>query len=612
MIQFQGVSKEFGDRLLFKDVTFAINPRERISLVGRNGSGKSTLFKLILGEELPDSGSLSIPKGYSVGSLRQHLEFTKNNVMDECLQVLPKEQQFDQFRVERILFGLGFEAKDMARHPHDFSGGYQIRINLGKVLLQEPKLLLLDEPTNYLDIVSQRWLVGFLKNFPGEIILISHDRDFLDQVSTHTMGLSRGRLRKVAGNCASYFDAIVADEEIYEKTRINQEKKIAHMMEFVDKNRAKASKATQAQSRLKAIERIDVMEKLAGESDMSLRFQYSDIPAKVIASIENLSFGYSPDKILFRDLSFTISKGDRIGIIGKNGKGKSTLMNVVAGEFKPLKGEIRKHAASVIGHFGQTNIERLSPSMTPESEVQGANLDLSISQVRSICGAMMFEGDDAKKSIKVLSGGEKSRVMLGKLIANKTNILLLDEPTNHLDVESIEVLVNSLDKFEGAVVIVTHSELILRRLCNKFVVFHDDQAEFFLGDYDDFLSKIGWGDDLDTKKKSSEEKLSQKDYKHLRAQLMNERAKIVNPLKKEIEGLENRIDELEGSVEDATDELERTIDSEKMIELSRKIGEFNDEIEKSFNRLEEIVPDYEKLSGEYDLKIQELESRFFR
>src|SRR5690606_1541183 len=242
------------------------------------------------------------------------------------------------------------------------------------------QLLLLDEPTNYLDILSSRWLIGFLKNFPGEIMMISHDRDFLDQLSTHTMGLSRGRLRKVAGNCAKYYETIAADEEIYEKTRLNQEKKIAHMMDFVDKNRAKASKATQAQSRLKAIERIDVLEKLQAESDMSLRFHYSDMPAKVIASVENLAFGYDPKKILFKDLNFTIGKGDRIGIIGKNGKGKSTLMNVIAGEFDPILGEIRKHAQTVIGHFGQTNIERLNPNLTPEAEVQNANADLSISQ----------------------------------------------------------------------------------------------------------------------------------------------------------------------------------------------------------------------------------------
>lgn len=611
MIQFQGISKEFGDRVLFKDVTFAINPRERISLVGRNGTGKSTLFKLILEEDRPDNGSISIPKGYTIGSLKQHLEFTKNTVMEECLQVLPKEQQFDNYRVERILFGLGFEAKDMSRHPHDFSGGYQIRINLGKVLLTEPQLLLLDEPTNYLDIVSQRWLAGFLKSFPGEIILISHDRDFLDQVSTHTMGLSRGRLRKVAGGCQQYFNAIAADEEIYEKTRQNQEKKIAHMMEFVDKNRAKASKAAQAQSRLKAIERIDVMDKLASEDDMSLRFHYSEMPAKVIATIENVSFGYTPDKILFNDLNFSLAKTDRLGIIGKNGKGKSTLMNTIAGELTPVKGEIRKHAATVIGHFGQTNIERLNPNLTPELEVQSANTDLAISQVRSICGAMMFEGDAASKSIRVLSGGEKSRVMLGKLIANKTNLLLLDEPTNHLDVESIEVLVDSLESFEGAVAIVTHSEMILRRLCNKFVVFHEGGAEFFLGTYDDFLEKIGWGDE-EQKKKPEGEKLSQKEYKHLRAQLMNERAKAVNPLKKKIEELENSIDELEGDVEDYTDELERTTDNDMMVEFSRKIGEANDKIEKAFNELEELVPKFDEVAAEYDLKIQELESRFFR
>lgn len=611
MIQVQSISKEYGDRTLFRDATFSINPRERICLVGRNGSGKSTLFKLMLGEELPDSGSISIPKGYTIGSLKQHLEFTQNTVLKECLQVLPKDQQFDDYRVEKILFGLGFGVDDMQRHPSEFSGGYQIRINLGKVLIQEPQLLLLDEPTNYLDIVSMRWLKKFLVQFPGEVMLISHDRDFLDGVATHTMGISRQRLRKVAGKCRDYYEIVAADEEIYEQTRINQEKKMQHMTEFVDKFRAKASKAAQAQSRLKALEKMEVMDKLASESDINLRFQFSDMPGKVIMQGLGLGFGYTKDNLLFKNLEFSISKGDRLGIIGKNGKGKSTLMNLMAGELTAVHGELKKHNSTVIGHFGQTNIERLDPKMTPESEVQSANPDLSMTLVRGICGAMMFEGDSAKKSIRVLSGGEKSRVMLGKLIANKTNLLLLDEPTNHLDVESIDSMTDSLRNFEGAVAIVTHSEMILRKLCNKFVVFHQEGAEFFNGNYDDFLEKIGWGEE-ESKTKSAGAKLSQKDYKHLRAQLMNERAKEVNPIKTKVEQLESLIDDLEAKVEDLTDELEVTTESEKMVDLSTRIGAFNDDIELAFSKLEELVPELDEKSAFYDEKIQDLESRFFR
>ncbi len=611
MIQVQSIAKEYGDRTLFKDATFSINPRERICLVGRNGSGKSTLFKLILQEEQPDAGSISIPKGYTIGSLKQHLKFTENTVMKECIQVLPQDQQFDNYRVEKILFGLGFTIDDMERNPNEFSGGYQIRINLGKVLLQEPQLLLLDEPTNYLDIVSMRWLKKFLNQFPGEVMLISHDRDFLDGVATHTMGISRQRLRKVAGKCQEYYEIVAADEEIYEQTRVNQEKKMQHMTEFVDKFRAKASKAAQAQSRLKALEKMEVMDKLASESDINLRFQFSDMPGKVIMQGLDLSFGYSKDNLLFKNLEFSLAKGDRLGIIGKNGKGKSTLMNLMAGEFNPVSGEIKKHNATVLGHFGQTNIERLDPKMTPESEVQAANTDLSMTLVRGICGAMMFEGDAAKKSIRVLSGGEKSRVMLGKLIANKTNLLLLDEPTNHLDVESIESMTTSLKNFEGAVAIVTHSEMILRKLCNKFIVFHQDGAEFFHGNYDDFLEKIGWGED-ESKSSQQGTKLSQKEYKHLRAQLMNERAKVVNPVKKKVEELENLIDELESKVEDLTDQLEIETDNDKMVILSTQIGAFNDNIEEAFEKLEGLVPDFEKLNAEFEQQIQDLESRFFR
>ena len=283
----------------------------------------------------------------------------------------------------------------------------------------------------------------------------------------------------------------------------------------------------------------------------------------------------------------------------------------MAGELTAVHGELKKHNSTVIGHFGQTNIERLDPKMTPESEVQSANPDLSMTLVRGICGAMMFEGDSAKKSIRVLSGGEKSRVMLGKLIANKTNLLLLDEPTNHLDVESIDSMTDSLRNFEGAVVIVTHSEMILRKLCNKFIVFHQEGAQFFNGNYDDFLEKIGWGEE-ESKTKSAGAKLSQKDYKHLRAQLMNERAKEVNPIKTKVEQLESLIDDLEAKVEDLTDELEVTTESEKMVDISTRIGAYNDDIELAFSKLEELVPELDEKSAFYDEKIQDLESRFFR
>jgi ATP-binding cassette, subfamily F, member 3 len=494
MIQLNNISKHFGLQVLFDELDFLIGKGERIGFVGRNGSGKSTLFKIILGELEADSGEIVIPKGYKIGALDQHINFTKPTVLEECCQVLSEEEQYDWWKAERILFGLGFCEEDLEKDPASFSGGYQVRINLTKALVQNPNLLLLDEPTNYLDIVSLRWLRVFLTTFKGEVLLITHDRDFMDSVTTHTAGLSRKRLNKYKGDTAKFYEQLTISDEMYELTRVTQEKKKKELQGFVDRFGAKASKATQAQSRAKQIEKMGTMEKLGNENNLGFKFHHKECPGKVILETNKLSFSYSgkEDEDLFRDLSISVGRTDRIGIIGKNGKGKSTLLNVIAGELKARTGKVTTHPALSMGHFGQTNIERLHKDNDIITEISDSNHDLGIGQVRKICGTMMFTDDLAKKKVSVLSGGEKSRVMLGKILAKKSNLLLLDEPTNHLDMESIETLSKEIIRFPGAVILVTHSELLLRSSVNKLIIFHEGRADFFDGTYDEFLEKIGW------------------------------------------------------------------------------------------------------------------------
>lgn len=494
MIQLNGISKHFGVQVLFDDINLLIGKGERIGFVGRNGSGKSTLFKIILGEMTPDSGNIKIPNGYKIGALDQHIHFTKPTVLEECVQVLSEDEQYDWWKAERILFGLGFTEEDLDKAPESFSGGYQVRINLTKALVQNPNLLLLDEPTNYLDIVSLRWLRGFLKSFKGEVLIITHDREFMDSVATHTIGLTRKRLLKYKGDTAKFYEQVSVSDELYEQTRINQEKKKKELQAFVDRFGAKASKAAQAQSRAKQIEKMNTLGKLSEESSLGFQFHYKECPGKVILEAKDLSFSYSGNESddLFSKLSLNIGRHDRIGIIGKNGKGKSTLLNVLAGELEKREGQIVTHPSISVGHFGQTNIERLHVNNSIQDEITESNPELSFAQVRKICGTMMFESDLAKKKISVLSGGEKSRVMLGKILAHKSNLLLLDEPTNHLDMESIETLTSEIVNFKGAVVVVTHSELMLRAVATKLIIFHKGIAEFFDGTYDEFLEKIGW------------------------------------------------------------------------------------------------------------------------
>jgi ATP-binding cassette subfamily F protein 3 len=374
LIQINNLHKSYGGQEIITEVTLSLMPRERVGLVGRNGSGKSTLFRMILGEEVPDQGNIIIPKGYRLGSLSQHIEFNHQNVLEECCSALPTGEEHNVYKAEKYLMGLGFSEKDFLRPPSEFSGGFQLRINLIKALLQEPNLLLLDEPTNYLDIISLRWLKNFLRNFDGEIVLITHDRDFMDEVTTHTMGINRGTIKKIKGSTQKFYEQMIMEDEIYEQTRQNMEKKKKHLQSFVDRFRAKASKATQAQSKLKQLDKLGTIEKLESDSNFGFTFNYKDIPSKTILEAEDLSFSYGENfPTLFHDVSISLKKGERLAIIGKNGKGKSTLLNVLGRELKSNTGEIKFHKDAKISHFGQTNIQRLSLKASVAEEIQDAN-----------------------------------------------------------------------------------------------------------------------------------------------------------------------------------------------------------------------------------------------
>jgi ATP-binding cassette subfamily F protein 3 len=501
MLQAANLSKAYGDQIIFEDVSFSMVRGERLGLVGRNGSGKSTLFRIILGEETADSGTITFPRGYVCGHLAQHLKFTENTVLGEACLGLPPYERDQEYKAEIILGGLGFTQSDMYEAPETFSGGFQIRINLAKVLLSEPNLLLLDEPTNYLDIVSVRWLIGFLRDWKDEVIIISHDRDFMDSVTTHTMIIRRNKIRKIPGNTEKLYTQIELDEEIYEKTRVNEGKKRKEIEVFINRFRAQAAKATLVQSKVKALERMGVKEELRDEKDLDFEFRYAPFQGKSLLEAKGISFKYPdvPGKpknpVLIENFSTLIRPGERIGIIGKNGKGKSTLLKLLSGEMPPDSGEIVKTGYLRQGYFGQTNISRLDPKLTVEDEVYASNNTLSRTAVRNICGTMMFSGDDAEKKISVLSGGEKSRVMLGKILAQPSNLLLLDEPSNHLDMESIQAIIESMKIYQGAVLIVTHSELILRELVSRLIVFQDGKVTLFNSDYDDFLKEVGWDDE---------------------------------------------------------------------------------------------------------------------
>ena len=615
MIQLTNISKRYGTQELFNDVNLRMNSGQRIGLVGRNGSGKSTLFKIILEEEFYDDGELSIPKNYKIGALKQHLEFSEKTLVEEVSLSLAEDDKFSVYKVEKILFGLGFGQDDLEKSPLSFSGGYQIRINLAKLLITEPNMLLLDEPTNYLDILSLRWLKSFLRSFDGEVILITHDRNFMDAVTTHTMGLTRKSLSILAGDTHKFYQQLKDDEELYEKQKISQDKKVKELEEFIAKNKARASTAAQAQSKVKLLEKMDRMESLGFDNTLQFDFNFKETPAKVLLDIKELSFGYTSDAILFKDISFTLKKGEVLGIIGKNGKGKSTLLNTIAKELTALSGTIDYHGTTSVGHFGQTNISHLNPKNTIMDEIYLGNAKLAESTVRNICGSMMFPGETAKKKISLLSGGEKSRVMLGQIIAREVNILFLDEPTNHLDMDSIDSLTTAIKNFDGSAIIVTHSEALLRQVCDRLIVFAKDKAEYFDGNYDEFLEKIGWDEESESdiketiKTEDEKPKINKKENKKLRSALVQERSKITSPLKKAVEKLENLIMKNEELVESLHKELMEASnknDNSKVIELSREVTKYEKEIEESFEELEVTQTKLDDILEEYESKIEGL------
>lgn len=489
-----GVSKGYGEQQLFDDVSFTISPGERIGLLGRNGHGKSTLFRLILGLDTPDEGAIAIPRGYQMGHLAQHINQHESTVIAEAALGLPVEERDTPYRAERALDGLGFDRDKWGLRPDALSGGYRLRLELAKLLVAQPNLLLLDEPTNYLDIDAIRWLRSELRDWEGELMMISHDRDFLDAVTTHTAGIYRQRIRKCAGGTNDLIALLKTEDEMYQKNREAQLRRKKEIEEFAARYRAQASKAKLVQSRLKELEKLDIGESLGDERDLSFRFSACEVPPKRVLEAQELSFSYSDGPLLFKDLTLAVHKGDRVGVIGRNGKGKSTLLRCLVGELQPPQGQVVVHDRVRVGYFGQSAIETLSLSNTVEEEVASANPTLSRTAVRAICGAVMFSGSRAERPIRVLSGGERSRVLLGRLMAQPSNLLVLDEPTNHLDLESVDGLVEALSHFPGAVIVVTHNEYVLRKLVTSVVAFGPGGAEVFPGTYEEFCDQRGFRD----------------------------------------------------------------------------------------------------------------------
>lgn len=616
MIEIRDISKSFGGQELFHQGSFAVGANEKIGLVGRNGHGKTTLFGLINKELEPDAGTIVIPKNYRIGSLKQNICFSKDTVLAEACVEMPDSEQDDSWKAEKVLHGLGFSIDDMQRSPLEFSGGFQVRINLAKILVSGANLLLLDEPNNYLDVVAIRWLVKFLRQWKGELMLITHDRYFMDAVVTHIVGIHRKSMRKMSGTTARFYDQISQEEDIYEKTRQRDEKKRKQTEVFISKFRAKARQAGLAQSRLKSIAKLEQKNKLEAIKTFNVSFNAADFSASTMMNVNNISFAYDKNSpMLFDKTSFRIGRKERLCVIGKNGKGKSTLLRVLAGELNALSGVIKSHPRLAVGYYAQSNTAQLSAERSVLAEVLSADPGGLPQRARTICGSLLFSQDLALKPVSVLSGGEKSRVLLGKILMQPCNLLLLDEPTNHLDMESSESLCRAIEEFDGSLIMVTHNELFLNRIAQKLLVFEEDGVRYFDGNYEDFLNRVGWQDEEGSLKadskasKNANHKIDRRTHRRLVAQLRHEQSRVLKPLEANIDKLEKIISELESQLRTVNENLlsaSYQADKEAIAELSRKIKELPQEIDAQYARLDEEFQIYELKRAEFISRLEEL------
>jgi ATP-binding cassette subfamily F protein 3 len=623
MIGVENLHKSFGSQILFEGASFNLNPKERIGLVGLNGHGKTTLFRIIIGKESPDAGTISVPKHYRIGYVRQDLNFTKDTVLKEVMTGLPDQERDHYWKVEKVLTGLGFNTDDMQGHPLDFSGGFQVRLNLAKVLVSEPDLLLLDEPTNYLDITSIRWVERFLMNWPREIMLITHDRGLMDKVVTHTMGIYRKKVRKLPGNTEKFYAQLAQEEEVHEKTRIKDERRRREVEQFIARFRAKARLANLVQSRIKTLAKTGRKEKLEKLKALDFAFKSSPFHGKHVLNARELFFFYDSRKPLIKKFNITIGSKDRICVVGKNGKGKTTLLKLLAGVLRPQSGDIVFHPDVRKGFFEQTNVHSLVHTRTVEEEILYSHSDVDRQQARNICGAMLFEGDNALKKIGVLSGGEKSRVLIGKILATPVNLLLLDEPTNHLDLESCDALLAAIDSFDGTVVMVTHNEMFLKTLAERLIVFHNEEIYVFEGGYQRFLEKGGWEDEEDVwvsgsgenKEENTQITLSKKEIRRRRSEVIRERSRILNPIKQRLQRTETHIEKHEKTLAELHAAMQQTTqagDGVRIAELSKSIHRCQRDIEKLYEELVKFSGIFEAQQAVFEEKLERLESDSFK
>jgi ATP-binding cassette subfamily F protein 3 len=524
MLSIQSLSFYYGSRALYDDASLHIKPKDRIGIVGPNGAGKSTLLKIIDGQLQPDSGSIQKVTGMTLGFLNQDLLSFQSEepILHVAMQafgpVLKLQEQIDQVllemeteysdellnrltklqdefqaadgyniehKAEEVLEGLGFTTADLKRPLEQFSGGWRMRVMLAKMLLQKPDLLMLDEPTNHLDMPSIEWIENYLNGYDGAVLIVSHDQEFINGCCNKIVEVSGAKLNLYVGNYDSFLEQKAERIEIQRNAFKNQQQKIKQTEAFIERFRAKATKSRQVQSRVKMLEKMDTVEDVEiSNAAINMKFEFKTQPGKIIAELKNASKAYG-DKIIFTDSNATIERGDKIAFIGANGKGKSTLLRMIAGT-EDFEGERRTGYNVIPSFYAQHQLESLTLENEILEEMKQTGVERTEAQFRNVLGCFLFAGNDVYKKIKVLSGGEKSRVALAKTLVSEANFLILDEPTNHLDIQSVNILIRALQNYQGTFVVVSHDRFFVSAIANKIWYIEDQQLKEYPGTFEEY------------------------------------------------------------------------------------------------------------------------------
>ena len=537
MISFSRIGKQYGRQVLFVDASFQLNPGEKVGLVGPNGAGKTTLFRMIVGEEAPDEGDVSVPRKLSIGYFRQDVgEMAGRSVLDEAIagsgrvgdlhhelealnhamadpaqaddmdRILARfgevQEEYDHLggyaleaQAREILHGLGFEDDRIDTDVGALSGGWKMRVAMARVLLGRPDVLLMDEPTNHLDIESIIWLESFLKTLPGALLMTSHDREFMNRIVTKIAEIDGGEITSYSGNYDFYERERAIRETNREAAYARQQAMLAKEQRFIDRFAAHAAKAAQVQSRVKALEKIEKIELPKRRKLVTFDFRQPARSGDQVAMLEGVTKAYGT-RVVHHGVNLTIRRGERWCVMGKNGAGKSTLLKMIAGQTTPDAGDIRLGASLQMGYFAQQSLEVLNPALTIEEQLMNDFADESIGTLRSLAGAFGFSGDDVDKKIRALSGGEKTRLVIARMMLNPPNFLVLDEPTNHLDLATKDMLLDALANFEGTMLFVSHDRAFLRRLSNRVLELGGEsgteaQPHIYPGSYVEYVERTG-------------------------------------------------------------------------------------------------------------------------